>query len=831
MDVFVFFATLQALKCGFFCNFVTSCPVARCEAEPCQCILLSPPFFVILMKMRKVAAAFCCLFFLLLSGCRNEPQTVEQVIEKDEGNTIHIGIAWVRGDGLLIEGAELAVAETNASGGVLQKKIKLIINQKEFKTSEILKHTSSLMAGENIKEYSREVARYFIRHSSPVTAVIGHRYSFMALSVAGLYQQNRMLFIAPTATNDLLTSMDFDYVFRMLPKNSVLGGQLALYSAARGIKRVAIFNERSEYALELSAALKQSLAGQGIGTVVEYSFFSGMSGREFTSYAVEFKRHHKKEPVDAVFLLVSGDMARSIIREFYKRGVGNTFFITGEGVDEHSFWQAMQGLQEEIKEPIHVGVPTLFQAESDHTRFFREKFIQTYKQPPDSLAALGYDSVNILLAAVEQAGAASPDKVLDELRYLRTCQGLTQAIAFEDNGDIMYKPYMIKWMTPTGFEYRDLKNHIVAPDTPDALDAQLSELPRCVNIDRDKDGIVDKRDVCPDNRKDELVQGVFLEGEQVGCPLDTDGDEVPDYLDKCRNNTSEELAEGVNAEGCPVDRDLDQVLDYRDKCLQNTPEQLSKGVTAQGCPLDTDKDGVADYTDACPNNAPDEVKEGVNLIGCPVDQDKDGVPDYWDKCSDNTAEELRFGVRRNGCPQDSDNDQYPDYQDFCRLDSAADLAQGTDERGCPNDSDQDGVYNVYDACPDTAQGMRVNEQGCTLITLFSDNNFASASPTLSAKGKQKLRTFSRTLAQDTIERITIIAHTDGQGTTAFNLRLSQERADSVAQFLQQEGIPKSVIDAQGVGESQPVADDTTEEGRRKNRRVELSVRLKAKEHP
>ena len=84
--------------------------------------LFPSPLLVILMKMKKNAAAFCCLFFLLLSGCHNEPQTVEQVVEKDEEDTIHIGIAWVRGDGLLIEGAELAVAEANASGGVLQKK-------------------------------------------------------------------------------------------------------------------------------------------------------------------------------------------------------------------------------------------------------------------------------------------------------------------------------------------------------------------------------------------------------------------------------------------------------------------------------------------------------------------------------------------------------------------------------------------------------------------------------------------------------------------------------------------------------------------------------------
>ncbi|WPD24773.1 MAG: ABC transporter substrate-binding protein [Candidatus Electrothrix scaldis] len=775
------------------------------------------------MKLKKAAGVLLGIL-LLISGCQSERQTVKQVTEKEDASTIHLGVAWVRGDGLFIEGAELAVEEANASGGVLQKKIKLIISEEEADTSATLNHTSSLMVGENVKEYSRETARYFIRHPRPITAVIGHRYSFMALSAAGLYQQSRMLFLAPTATNDLLTSMDFDYVFRMVPKNSVLGRQLAMYAAARGIKRVAIFNERSEDALELGAALKQSLAGQGVQTVVEYSFFSGMSGREFTSYAMEFKRHHKKDPVDAVFLLVGGDMARSIIQEFYKRGVGDTVFLTGEGVDEHGFWQTMQELQEEIKEPIHVGVPTLFQDNSEYTRFFREKFSQVYETPPDSLAALGYDSVNILLAAVEQAGAAAPDKVVDELRYLRACQGLTRKIAFQDTGDIEYKPYLIKWMTATGFEYRDVKDQVIAPDT------YTSALPGCVNIDRDKDGIVDKRDICPDNSKEELVQGVFLEGEKRGCPLDTDEDGLPDYLDACPHNTEEELTQGVDAQGCPVDLDQDKVLDFRDECLQSTPETLSKGVDAQGCPADTDQDGVGDYADLCPNSAPQEIKEGVDLTGCPVDEDKDGVPNYWDACPKSTEEELRFGVERDGCPQDTDNDQHPDFQDHCREDSPADLVLGTDEQGCPKDSDQDGVYDVYDACPDTAPGTWVNEYGCTLLTLFSDSSFASGKATLSAEAEQKLQDFAGKLVLELIERIIITAHADSQGADDFNLRLSEERAESVARFLEQEGIPAGIIYTQGAGESQPIADNATEEGRRKNRRVELNVLLKAKKH-
>ncbi|MCI5121946.1 MAG: hypothetical protein D3908_12285 [Candidatus Electrothrix sp. AUS4] len=195
------------------------------------------------LLMYRIILTLLSLLCFFLPGCNKEQQGFEQ---GKEPKKIYIGIAWVRDWDLLIQGAELAVADANASGGVLQKEIKLVINQEEAKVDDILRHTSKLEAGNSIKEYSREVARDFIRHSPPVTAVIGHGYSFMALPAAALYHENKVIFIAPTATNELLTSMNFDYVFRLMPKNSELGKQLATYCAARKFKRVAIFHERSE---------------------------------------------------------------------------------------------------------------------------------------------------------------------------------------------------------------------------------------------------------------------------------------------------------------------------------------------------------------------------------------------------------------------------------------------------------------------------------------------------------------------------------------------------------------------------------------------------------
>ncbi len=69
---------------------------------------------------------------------------------------------------------------------------------------------------------------------------------------------------------------------------------------------------------------------------------------------------------------------------------------------------------------------------------------------------------------------------------------------------------------------------------------------------------------------------------------------------------------------------------------------------------------------------------------------------------------------------------------------------------------------------------------------------------------------------------TIVGHTDSVGSDAFNQGLSERRAKAVAAYLESKGIGSGRIVASGAGESQPVADNATEEGRAQNRRVVLS---------
>ncbi len=108
-------------------------------------------------------------------------------------------------------------------------------------------------------------------------------------------------------------------------------------------------------------------------------------------------------------------------------------------------------------------------------------------------------------------------------------------------------------------------------------------------VDKDKDGIPDKDDKCPNNTPEEITKGVYQDGPKKGCSIDSDKDGVPDYRDDCPNNTPLEISAGVDLRGCPPDSDQDSVPDYKDDC-PNTP--LGAKIDEKGCQIKLKKNSL-----------------------------------------------------------------------------------------------------------------------------------------------------------------------------------------------------------------------------------------------
>ena len=76
----------------------------------------------------------------------------------------------------------------------------------------------------------------------------------------------------------------------------------------------------------------------------------------------------------------------------------------------------------------------------------------------------------------------------------------------------------------------------------------------------------------------------------------------------------------------------------------------------------------------------------------------------------------------------------------------------------------------------------------------------------------------------TVESVNVVGHTDSVGTDAYNQGLSERRAEAVKTYLIEHGVDANLITSSGMGESQPVADNATSEGRAQNRRVEVTFK-------
>lgn len=217
------------------------------------------------------------------------------------------------------------------------------------------------------------------------------------------------------------------------------------------------------------------------------------------------------------------------------------------------------------------------------------------------------------------------------------------------------------------------------------------------------------------------------------------------------------------------------------------------------------------------------------------DTDGDGYPDSIDKCP-NEKEDGKPPDPSDGCPgsADRDHDGIPDSADACP-DKPEDKDGVQDDDGCPeDDGDSDGIPDVEDKCPNQA-GVRSADPakvGCPGLTQVTESGEVQLlKPIEFETGKAVIKEVSYPILDEVLElmksrpsvRIGVYGHTDNRGSNALNTRLSRERAAACRNYLVNHGISARRLESQGFGPTRPIADNNTEEGRARNRRVEFKI--------
>ncbi len=320
-----------------------------------------------------------------------------------------------------------------------------------------------------------------------------------------------------------------------------------------------------------------------------------------------------------------------------------------------------------------------------------------------------------------------------------------------------------------------------------------------------------------------LPANVTSEGGMTGSPQwrlflgfifephigDRDGDGIPDDLDKCPDEAGEH-SDFDDENGCPVkDTDNDGVPDREDKC-PTVPGPKSN----HGCPVseesDRDGDGIPDSIDKCPDQPED--KDGFeDEDGCPdPDNDKDGILDKDDLCPNDPEDKDGF-EDEDGCPDpDNDHDRILDKDDKC-----------------PNEPETYNGFEDEDGCPD--KGRVVLRRG--KLEILDKIYFETGKAIIQARSFPILNAVVATLkGNPQILLLEIQGHADERGNDDYNMRLTEDRAAAVKQYLIDHGLESDRLKSHGYGETKPVDKGHNEKAWSQNRRVEFVI-LKRSDGP
>jgi outer membrane protein OmpA-like peptidoglycan-associated protein len=295
-----------------------------------------------------------------------------------------------------------------------------------------------------------------------------------------------------------------------------------------------------------------------------------------------------------------------------------------------------------------------------------------------------------------------------------------------------------------------------------------------------------------------LASVAFVPEPRQDEPADRDRDGILDAADSCPDAAGAPSAKRAE-HGCP-DRDRDGVRDPQDACV-DLAGKADPDPAKNGCPeVDTDQDGIADGEDACPK-VKGVKSSNPERNGCPADRDGDGIADLVDACPDVPG--VSSGTpSEHGCPPDTDGDGIRDDRDACPR-----------EKGPAN---EDATKN---GCPSLVRVTAAE------ILILEQVRFRTASDVILPESAELLAQVAAVLREHPeLTQIEVQGHTDNRGGRAYNQNLSQRRAASVVKWLTtKESIAAERLTPRGYGMDRPLASNDDEEGRQKNRRVEFKL--------
>ena len=312
-----------------------------------------------------------------------------------------------------------------------------------------------------------------------------------------------------------------------------------------------------------------------------------------------------------------------------------------------------------------------------------------------------------------------------------------------------------------------------------------------ISGDKDSDGVTDADDECPD------VQGPI---ENKGCPYgDADGDGLPDNIDKCP-----QLKGIIELGGCP-DRDRDGIADLQDEC-PDIPGTIYNG----GCP-EFSQLHVIDNRGRTVTIVNEHSNGEYIVRGIPhnsayyylVESRKDEIPNpiYITIVNQEGEHRIEASLGKSG------------YYEVKKP-----KVENTDVEDVEEETTQDEVLPIQE---EKEEVVLATEERKVVDQAFGELEFENGKSIIKESSYPSLLELVKLLDNNADWKVSFTGHTDNVGEAMFNMLLSKKRAEAVKEFLNQFGVDDNRIVVDFYGETKPISTNDTEEGRSRNRRVDM----------
>jgi branched-chain amino acid transport system substrate-binding protein len=310
-------------------------------------------------------------------------------------------------------GARMAVDELNAKGVTIGgKKVKF-----------------ELLAEDDGGDPKQGTAAAQKLVDSKVAGVVGHLNSGTSIPASKIYSDAGIPQVSPSATNPKYTRQGFKTTFRVVADDVHLGGTLGKYAAKelKG-KSIAVIDDRTAYGQGVADEFEKGVKAAGGKTVARE--FTNDKATDFTAILTNLKA---KKP-DIVFFGGMDAVAGPMIRQMKQLGI-KAKFMGGDGICSGELPKLSGGAMED-SQVVCAEAGGVEGEQKKGMDEFKARFKTKFNADVQIYAPYVYDSVNVLVAAMEKAGSSDPAKYLPVLAKTSGYKGVTGTITFDEKGDI-----------------------------------------------------------------------------------------------------------------------------------------------------------------------------------------------------------------------------------------------------------------------------------------------------------------------------------------------------------------------------------------------------------